>query len=241
MWRQITIDRIYIRQLENVILETKDLQKRFPTVDGELKVLRGIDLTVQPGEFVAITGASGVGKSTLLHLLGGLDRPSAGTMTIAGERIDQLGEAQLSRYRNRRCGFVFQYHYLLEEFTAQENVMMPLLVRGESRNKSAEAALKLLDEVGLRDRANHRPAQLSGGECQRAAVARAMVGMPEILIADEPTGNLDHETAQTLHDLLVRLNHERKMTIIVATHDLSLAQRASRQFRLSDGVLVEKS
>jgi lipoprotein-releasing system ATP-binding protein len=227
--------------LENVILETKDLQKSFPTVGGELRVLRGIDLTILRGEFIAITGASGVGKSTLLHLLGGLDRPTAGSMTVAGERIDQFGEVQLSQYRNKRCGFVFQFHYLLEEFTALENVMMPLLVRGETRNKSAESALKLLDEVGLTDRASHRPAQLSGGECQRAAVARAMVGTPEILIADEPTGNLDHETAQTLHDLLVRLNKEKEMTIVVATHDLSLAERASRQFRMSDGVLVEKS
>lgn len=227
--------------MENVILETKDLQKHFPTVGGELRVLRGIDLTISRGEFVAITGASGVGKTTLLHLLGGLDRPTAGSMMIAGERIDQLGETQLSQYRNKRCGFVFQFHYLLEEFTALENVMMPLLVRGENRNKSAEVGLKLLDEVGLADRASHRPAQLSGGECQRAAVARAMVGTPEILIADEPTGNLDHETAQTLHDLLVRLNVEKKMTIIVATHDLSLAERASRQFRMSDGILVEKS
>jgi lipoprotein-releasing system ATP-binding protein len=227
--------------LENVILETKDLQKSFPTVGGELRVLRGIDLTILRGEFIAITGASGVGKSTLLHLLGGLDRPTAGSMTVAGERIDQFGEVQLSQYRNKRCGFVFQFHYLLEEFTALENVMMPLLVRGETRNKSAESALKLLDEVGLTERASHRPAQLSGGECQRAAVARAMVGTPEILIADEPTGNLDHETAQTLHDLLVRLNKEKEMTIVVATHDLSLAERASRQFRMSDGVLVEKS
>jgi lipoprotein-releasing system ATP-binding protein len=227
--------------LESVILETKDLHKSFPTVSGELMVLKGIDLTVRRGEFVSIIGASGVGKSTLLHLLGGLDRPTTGTLSVAGERVDQLGEVQLSQYRNRRCGFVFQFHYLLEEFTALENVMMPLLVRGEPRNKSAQTALNLLGEVGLTDRASHRPAQLSGGECKRAAVARAMVGAPEMLIADEPTGNLDHETAQTLHDLLVNLNREKKMTIIVATHDLSLAGRASRQFQMSDGVLVEKS
>ncbi len=227
--------------MESIILETRDLQKSFPTVSGELRVLKGIDLIVQRGEFVAITGASGVGKSTLLHLLGGLDRPTTGTLSVTGERIDQLDEVQLSHYRNRRCGFVFQFHYLLEEFTALENVMMPLLVRGEQRNKSSQTALNLLGEVGLTDRASHRPAQLSGGECQRAAVARAMVGAPEMLIADEPTGNLDHETAQTLHDLLVRLNCEKKMTIIVATHDLSLAGRASRQFHMSDGVLVEKS
>lgn len=227
--------------MESIILETRDLQKSFPTVSGELKVLKGIDLTVQQGEFVSITGASGVGKSTLLHLLGGLDRPTSGSLLVAGNRIDQLGETELSQYRNRNCGFVFQFHYLLEEFTALENVMMPLLVRGENRNKSRDEALKLLAEVGLEDRADHRPAQLSGGECQRVAVARAIVAAPEILIADEPTGNLDHETAQALHDLLVRLNRDRKMTIIVATHDLSLAERTTRQLRMSDGVLIEKS
>jgi lipoprotein-releasing system ATP-binding protein len=227
--------------LESIILETRDLRKSFTTVSGELNILRGIDLTVQRGDFVSITGASGVGKSTLLHLLGGLDLPTSGTMVVAGERVDQLGEIELSAYRNRKCGFVFQYHYLLEEFSALENVMMPLLVRGEARNKSAIEALNLLKEVGLGDRTDHKPAQLSGGECQRAAVARAMVGAPEILIADEPTGNLDHETAQTLHELLVRLNRQKNMTIIVATHDLSLAERANRRYRLSDGLLEEKS
>ena len=226
---------------ESVILETSDLTKSFPTVSGELEVLKGINLTVHRGEFVSITGASGVGKSTLLHLLGGLDLPTSGAMIVTGERIDQLGEVQLSQYRNKRCGFVFQFHYILEEFSALENVMMPLLVRGESRNKSRDSALQLLDEVGLGGRADHRPAQLSGGECQRVAVARAMVGGPEILIADEPTGNLDHETAQNLHELLVRLNRQKNMTIIVATHDLSLAERATSRYRLQDGLLTEKS
>lgn len=222
-----------------MILEAKELCKNFASVDGELRILRGIDLEVDRGEFVAITGASGVGKSTLLHILGGLDTPSSGALTVAGQRVDALGEVQLSEYRNKKCGFVFQYHYLLEEFNAVENVMMPLLVRGESRNNSEATAVRLLDEVGLGHRLHHRPTQLSGGECQRAAVARAMAGAPEILIADEPTGNLDHETAETLHDLLARLNSEKRMTIIVATHDLSLADRASRRFRLSDGHLTE--
>lgn len=222
-----------------MILEAKALCKNFATVDGELRILRDLDLTVARGDFVAITGASGVGKSTLLHILGGLDTPSSGALTVAGQRIDSLGETQLSEYRNKKCGFVFQYHYLLEEFNAVENVMMPLLVRGESRNNSEATAVRLLDEVGLGHRLHHRPTQLSGGECQRAAVARAMAGAPEILIADEPTGNLDHETAETLHDLLARLNSEKRMTIIVATHDLSLADRASRRFRLSDGHLTE--
>lgn len=225
--------------MDAVILEAKELCKNFASVDGELRILRGIDLQVDRGQFVAITGASGVGKSTLLHILGGLDTPSSGALTVAGQRVDALGEVQLSEYRNKKCGFVFQYHYLLEEFNAVENVMMPLLVRGESRNNSEATAVRLLDEVGLGHRLHHRPTQLSGGECQRAAVARAMAGAPEILIADEPTGNLDHETAETLHDLLARVNSEKRMTIIVATHDLSLANRASRRFRLSDGHLTE--
>lgn len=227
--------------MEDIILETKKLSKSFATVNGELKILSDLNLTVRRGDFVAITGASGVGKSTLLHILGGLDLPTAGSLSVAGQRIDNLSEAQLSEYRNKKCGFVFQYHYLLEEFDAVENVMMPLLVRGESRNNCRASAVTLLDEVGLGQRLDHRPAQLSGGECQRAAVARAMAGAPEILIADEPTGNLDHETAETLHELLARLNEQKKMTIIVATHDLSLADRASRRYRLSDGQLAEKS
>lgn len=227
--------------MEDIILETKNLSKSFATVNGELKILSDLNLTVRRGDFVAITGASGVGKSTLLHILGGLDLPTAGSLSVGGQRIDNLSEAQLSEYRNKKCGFVFQYHYLLEEFDAVENVMMPLLVRGESRNNCRASAVTLLDEVGLGQRLDHRPAQLSGGECQRAAVARAMAGAPEILIADEPTGNLDHETAETLHELLARLNEQKKMTIIVATHDLSLADRASRRYRLSDGQLAEKS
>lgn len=227
--------------MEDLILETKNLTKSFATVNGELRILRDLNFTVSRGDFVAITGASGVGKSTLLHILGGLDLPTAGSLSVAGQRIDNLNEAELSEYRNKKCGFVFQYHYLLEEFDAVENVMMPLLVRGESRNNSRPTAVKLLDEVGLGQRLDHRPAQLSGGECQRAAVARAMAGAPDILIADEPTGNLDHETAETLHELLARLNEQKKMTIIVATHDLSLAERASRRYRLSDGQLAEKS
>lgn len=215
------------------------MNKNFATVSGELRILREVDFSVKRGEFVAVTGASGVGKSTLLHLLGGLDTPSTGTLTVAGQRIDNLGEIELSAYRNKKCGFVFQHHYLLEEFDAVENVMMPLLVRGEKRNNCAAVAVKLLTEVGLGERLQHRPTQLSGGECQRVAVARAMAGAPEILIADEPTGNLDHETAATIHELLTDLNRQKKMTIIVATHDLSLAARAQKRYRLLDGHLTE--
>ena len=227
--------------MENIILEAEELTKHFSTATGQLQVLKGVELSVLSGDFVSITGASGVGKSTLLHILGGLDTPTSGRVRACGQRIDNLGETELSVYRNRKIGFVFQFHYLLEEFTALENVMMPLLVRGEPRNKSAQLAVKLLEEVGLSERITHRPARLSGGECQRVALARAMVGSPEILIADEPTGELDQETAGKLHDLLEQLNREKRMTIVVATHDLSLAGRASRRYQMTEGILKEKS
>jgi lipoprotein-releasing system ATP-binding protein len=222
-------------------LETAGLVKNFQTARGELQVLRGIDLQVQQGEFISITGPSGVGKSTLLHILGGLDKPTRGSVMALGHRIDRLPDQELSRYRNKMIGFVFQFHYLLEEFDALENVMMPLLVRGESRNKSAVQAVKLLEEVGLAERVTHRPAQLSGGERQRVAVARAMAGTPQMLIADEPTGDLDSETAVGLHDLLEEVNHTHGTTIIAATHDQSLASRATRRFAMSDGRLELRS
>lgn len=225
------------RILDTLVLETSGLTRSFFTAAGELQVLKGIDLEVGKGDFISIAGQSGVGKSTLLHILGGLDKPTSGTVKAAGERIDTLPDAELSRYRNKRIGFVFQFHYLLEEFDALENVMMPLLVRGETRNNCEAKAVKLLEDVGLAERAIHRPAQLSGGERQRVAVARAMAGSPELLIADEPTGDLDFETAEGLHDLLEGLNRERGLSIIVATHDRSLAARASRRFVMKDGRL----
>jgi lipoprotein-releasing system ATP-binding protein len=221
-------------------LETADLTKSFQISGGELKVLKGINLEVGKGDFLSIVGPSGVGKSTLLHILGGLDRPTSGRVLAGGQRIDELSDAELSDYRNKMIGFVFQFHYLLEEFNALENVMMPLLVRGWSRNKSSSEAVKLLWEVGLAGRLDHRPAQLSGGERQRVAVARAMVGPPQILILDEPTGDLDAETARGLHGLFIELNRQRQMTIVAATHDQSLAQRASRLLVMADGRLREK-
>lgn len=223
--------------MDDIVLETAGLTRNFRTAGGELRVLKGIDLKVNRGEFISISGPSGVGKSTLLHILGGLDKPTSGSVTAAGQRIDLLPDLELSRYRNKMIGFVFQFHYLLEEFSALENVMMPLLLRGEARNKSADKAVKLLKDVGLAERVSHRPAQLSGGERQRVAVARAMAGSPELLIADEPTGDLDFDTAGGLHDLLAELNRTRAMTIVVATHDQSLSARASRRFAMSDGRL----
>lgn len=226
--------------MSDVVLETAGLTRDFATPGGALSVLRGIDLTVNRGDFVSITGPSGVGKSTLLHILGGLDQPTSGSVKACGQRVDQLKDEELSDYRNKMVGFVFQFHYLLEEFNALENTMMPLLIRGEPWNKSAQAAVKLLKEVGLGDRVDHRPAQLSGGERQRVAVARAMVGAPQLLIADEPTGDLDAETASGLHELFEELNQTHGLTVMVATHDQSLANRAGSRYGMLNGKLARK-
>lgn len=224
-----------------LVLETRGLTKNYITAVGELEVLRGIDMNVAESEFVSITGPSGVGKSTLLHILGGLDKPTTGEVKVCGHHLEQLNDTAASRYRNKEVGFIFQFHYLLEEFDALENVMMPLLVRGESRNKSQGIALNLLEEVGLTARATHRPAQLSGGERQRVAVARALAGRPRLLIADEPTGDLDGDTAAGLHELLERLNKERDLTLVVATHDMSLADRAGTPYQMMDGQLRRRA
>lgn len=232
------IDRM--TKSSELVLETKGLTKNFATSTGELQVLRGIDLQVAAGEFVSITGPSGVGKSTLLHILGGLDKPTTGEVKVCGQQVDRLNDTAASHYRNKEVGFIFQFHYLLEEFDAVENVMMPLMVRGEARNKSQSRALNLLEEVGLADRATHRPAQLSGGERQRVAVARALAGEPRLLIADEPTGDLDSETAAGLHELLDRLNRKRDLSIVVATHDMSLADRAGKTYRMAAGHLLRR-
>jgi lipoprotein-releasing system ATP-binding protein len=223
--------------LSNLVLETDRLTKSFATADGWLEVLKGIDMKVREGEFVSIIGPSGVGKSTLLHLLGGLDPASSGEISINGQNLALLSEAELDAYRNKAIGFVFQFHYLLEEFTALENTMMPLLVRGWGRNNSQSAAVEALEAVGLGQRISHRPAQLSGGERQRVAVARAVVGSPRILIADEPTGDLDSETALELRRLFKSLNEGRNMTLVVATHDGALAELAETRYRLRDGQL----
>jgi lipoprotein-releasing system ATP-binding protein len=230
-----------LRESSDFVLETRGLTKNYKTTTGELEVLRGIDLKVANGEFVSITGPSGVGKSTLLHILGGLDQPTAGEVKVCGHQLEGLSDTDASRYRNKEVGFIFQFHYLLEEFDALENVMMPLMIRGEARNKSRSRALKLLDEVGLAERTTHRPAQLSGGERQRVAVARALSGEPRLLIADEPTGDLDSKTAVDLHELLDHLNHDHDLTIIVATHDMSLADRAGTTYQMVAGQLLGRA
>ena len=202
-------------------------------------MLGGVDLTVAPGEMVAIVGASGSGKSTLLHVLGALERPTSGSVAIGGEDVARVDDDALSAIRNRRVGFVFQFHHLLKEFSAVENVMMPLRIAGRDMAESRGKAMALLDRVGLSARASHRPSEMSGGEQQRTAVARALAMSPSIILADEPSGNLDHHTAESLHDLLAGLVRDLGLGAVVVTHNRSLAGRASRVLLLADGQLAD--
>ncbi len=222
------------------VLEAIDLTKTFVGGDGGLiTVLDGVNLQVARGELVAIVGASGAGKSTLLHLVGALDRPTRGNVVIDGARADGLDDDELSALRNRRVGFVFQFHHLLREFSALENVMMPLRISGWELRRSAARAAELLDRVGLSARAKHRPSQMSGGEQQRTAVARALAVDPAILLADEPSGNLDHGNSERLHDLFAELSRDLEIAMVVVTHNRSLAARADRVLLLEDGRLVD--
>ncbi|MBI5532648.1 MAG: ABC transporter ATP-binding protein [Deltaproteobacteria bacterium] len=204
-----------------------------------LEVLRGIDLKIDEAEVVAIVGPSGAGKSTLLHCIGTLDLPTTGQILIAGQDITQLSGARLAGLRNRNIGFVFQFHHLLPEFTALENVQMPGLIQGQTRSESAVRARALLEEVGLGTRATHRPGELSGGEQQRVALARALFLEPPIILADEPTGNLDSATSEAIHDLFFAINKKRRTTIVVVTHNTAFAERMPRMVCMRDG-LVEK-
>ena len=219
-------------------LEARDLDRGYVGGDGSrIDVLKGVTLALARGEAVAITGASGAGKSTLLHLLGALDRPTGGEVLVGGREVSLLAEDELAEVRNRHIGFVFQFHHLLREFTALENVMMPTLLSGVGYAEAERRARALLTEVGLAARETHKPRQLSGGEQQRVAVARALVNEPLVLLADEPSGNLDTQTSERLHDLLFGLRAERELSLVVVTHNPDLARRADRILRLQDGRL----
>ena len=220
------------------VLESRGLTKTYVGGDGGvIAVLDSVDLTVGRGEMVAIIGASGAGKSTLLHLLGALDRPTSGEVLVAGRGLAGLGDDATSVLRNRTIGFVFQFHHLLREFTALENVMMPLRIAGLEGEAARMRSVALLERVGLGGRMHHRPAQMSGGEQQRTAVARALVADPAVLLADEPSGNLDHTNSERLHDLFVQLTRELEIAMVVVTHNRSLASRADRVLQLEDGRL----
>lgn len=216
-----------------------DLQKSYLSGPIELHVLKNINITVRVGEFISIVGASGVGKSTLLNLLGALDRPTGGKVLYDGQDVFELTDKELARFRNSELGFVFQFHHLLPEFTAIENVMMPALIARKEKEEARSMANELLKRVGLAGRERHRPGELSGGEQQRVAVARALVNNPKVVLADEPTGNLDRKTGEEIHDLLWELNEKMNQTFIIATHNETLARQSDRIIRLTDGMAEE--
>lgn len=221
----------------SVVLEASGVRKAYRTPNGTLEVLTGVDLAVTRGTILTVLGASGSGKSTLLNVLGTLDHPDEGSVSVRGRRVDRMTERELAAFRARSLGFVFQFHHLLPEFTAEENVMMPLLIAGRSDAEARQRARAALTAVGLEQRWEHVPSQLSGGEAQRVAVARSLVAEPELVLADEPSGNLDTRSAETLHELLVRLARERRQTFVVVTHSDRLAALSDRVLVLEQGRL----
>jgi len=223
------------------LLVAEQLEKEFRTGSEVLRVLKGVNLTVYQGELVAVVGASGVGKSTLLHLLGALDRPTSGRVLFRDEDLFARRDAELTRFRRQEVGFVFQLYNLLAEFSALENAMLPALIQRRSAAEARALAIEAIREVGLTERAQHRPGELSGGEQQRVALARALVGRPAMIVADEPTGNLDPKTSEGVFELFTRLQAERGVTFVIATHNLELARRADRVVRLVDGRAVVES
>ncbi|MFA5345287.1 MAG: ABC transporter ATP-binding protein [Candidatus Omnitrophota bacterium] len=224
------------------MLEAKNIHKVYNDGKKDLAVLKGISLRIEEGSFIAIVGPSGAGKSTLLHVLGGLDMPTQGEVKFQGQNVYRLADAELARIRNEKIGFVFQFYHLLGEFTVLENVLMPVLISDNAQNakqKAREKSLELLNKFGLEERLNHLPSQLSGGEKQRVAIARSLINNPEVLLCDEPTGNLDSKTGAEIIALTRKINLENKMTVVLVTHNTELTKQADKVYHLRDGVLVD--
>lgn len=226
--------------MSNLILCSQNLVKSYNDGTSKVDVLKGIDLTIEKGDRVAIIGPSGSGKSTILHLLGGLDKPTSGTVFLNEVNWEKISEKQRCQLRNQRLGFIYQFHHLLPEFSAQENVAMPLLLLGKNVKEAEQEAINMLELVGLQHRILHKPAQLSGGERQRVAIARALVHQPHCVLADEPTGNLDQATAAKVFDLMLELNKKMQTALVIVTHDLEIAKRMNRIFVLHEGSLTVK-
>ena len=221
------------------LIQVKNLYKSFQLGNQMIEVLRGVNLNVDRGEMLAVVGASGAGKSTLLHIMGTLDRPTQGTILYGGKNLENLSEPALAAFRNQRIGFVFQFHHLLPEFTALENTYLPALIQKQPKAQAIDEAQRLLSEVGLSHRINHKPGELSGGEQQRVAVARALIRNPELVLADEPTGNLDTHTGESLFDLLKTLNQKHSIAFVIVTHNEKLSAQANRIIHLEDGLITQ--
>ena len=225
--------------MSNYLLECQNINKFYQEGENQTQVLKGVSFAMKPQELVAIVGSSGSGKSTLLHTLGGLDQPSSGEVFIKGQSLQKASESELAKLRNQNLGFVYQFHHLMADFTALENVMMPMLIGRQNKTEAKDRAEKILDAVGLSHRITHRPSALSGGERQRVAIARALVNNPALVLADEPTGNLDHKTTESIFELIQTLNTEQNIAFLLVTHDMSLAQKLSRCLTMQDGILKE--
>ena len=227
--------------MSTALLSSQNISKFYQEGNQQTEVLKQVSFSMQPGELVAIVGSSGSGKSTLLHTLGGLDQPSSGEVFINGQSLQKMTPNALAKLRNQYLGFVYQFHHLMADFTALENVMMPMLIGRQNKGEAQSRAEQMLSAVGLQHRISHRPSALSGGERQRAAIARALVNNPALVLADEPTGNLDHKTTESIFELIQQLNQEKQIAFLLVTHDLSLAEKLNRRLIMQDGVLREEN